>query len=145
MINFRRANPEDLPQINKILNELDLAYPNQTDKDYWVLEEAHQIKAIAKWQDLGDYYFLSSLGVAQNFQKQGMAKALLEHFFAKQDKDLYIYTIIPEFFKRAGFVPISLEHELPIKSIFDCQDCYPAKCVCMIRTCLPAGRGKNAT
>lgn len=142
MITLRPAITTDLPRINQILNELDLAYPGQTDKDYWVLEEDRQIKAIAKWQDLKDYYFLSSLGVAPQFQKQGLGKKILEHFMADQDKDIYIYTLIPDFFKKYGFEPIKLAQDLPIKSIFDCHNCYPNKCVCMVRTCLPAGREK---
>jgi len=130
---IRTAQGKDNQAIISLLKELDLYYSAIKIKDFWVAEENKQIIGAAQLLDCGEFLFLSSVGVDQKHQKHGVAKKLLNKLLTKQDKEIYLYTIIPDFFRRFGFeITTTLPQNLPSKDRYECADCYPERCVTMV-------------
>ena len=133
MLKFRKALTGDKNKILKVLKELDLNYPSQSLEDFWVAEKEDEIIGIVRLEEKKDFYFLSSLGILKEHRKQGVASQLLSEITKKLKKVVYLYTIIPEFFKKAGFEAASPLPGLPLKEILECENCFPDRCVCMVK------------
>lgn len=131
MLKARPSRPKDNPRIKEILEELGLSYPSQTLDDFWVAEKNEKIVGLVQLKDHKTFFFLSSLGVSTSEQKQGIASFLVKEALKSAAKDVYLYTIQPEFFKRLGFKVVPPPPFLPAKSSFECRSCVPEKCVCM--------------
>lgn len=137
MILRRASSKSDLSAVKGIIKELDLAYPSLAYNDFWVAEDQQTIIAIAKLEDLGAFSFLSSVGVRGKVQHRGVASALLNGLLTAVKKDVYLYTIIPEFFKKFGFRPAAVHPpNLPAREVFSCHECEPEKCSCLVRKIL---------
>jgi N-acetylglutamate synthase-like GNAT family acetyltransferase len=80
-----------------------------------------------------DFLFLTSLGVLPAFRHREIAAGLLISVLAKAAKPVYLYTIIPEFFKKQGFSETTTYPALPPKNIFGCDECAPGRCVVMVK------------
>ncbi|MCX5726367.1 MAG: GNAT family N-acetyltransferase, partial [Candidatus Saganbacteria bacterium] len=127
------AQNKDLEKIPKILEEADLHYPGEVLNDFWVAEKDKDIIGVVRLEENKDFFFLTSLGVAKENRNQGVAAALLKTILEKANKNVYLYTIIPDFFKKLGFELTEKPVNLPSKELFGCRDCAPSKCVCMVR------------
>lgn len=132
-LNIRKARPEDKAAVLEILREQDLYYSGLSFRDFWVAEDSGRIVGTVQLEPLPGLAFLGSLGTRQDRQGQGIASALLNELLPKQDKDVYLYTIIPDFFKRFGFEPVAPTVSLPSKARYECQDCHSDRCVTMVR------------
>jgi len=139
-LKIRPAQDTDYPQVKKLLEELDLYYSGLEFKDFWVAEEKGKIVGTAQLEEFPDFLFLGSVGIAADQQKHGIAKALLDTMLKNHKIDVYLYTIIPEFFKKFGFEPITphspfrIPHsELPTKERYECADCHLDRCITMVK------------
>jgi N-acetylglutamate synthase-like GNAT family acetyltransferase len=133
MLKIRPAGKTDYDAIKKLLRELDLFYAALMMEGFWVAEKEGKIIGAAQLQDHGDFFFLGSLGVLAKERKKGVAATLLEKALGKADKDIYLYTIIPDFFRKFKFKIVSPLPGLPSKDRYECEDCHLDKCVCMVR------------
>jgi len=133
MLEIRKAKISDQPAILQILEELDLASPLQKLDDFWLAEVGNEIAGIARLEDCGEYLFLSCVGVKTKHQNQGIASRLLEPLLINTKHKIYLYTTIPDFFKRFGFKAASPSFRLPSKENFRCQECFPEKCQTMVK------------
>ena len=133
MLKIRKANKNDEKSILKILKELDLFYPSLALKDFWVAEKDNKIVGAVKLEELGKFFFLSSLCILPKLQKQGIGSALMKETLKATNKNVCLYTIIPEYFKKFGFRITAPPPFLPSKEPFECEYCHPEKCVCMIK------------
>lgn len=135
MLNIRKALPQDHLKIKEILERLDMTYPDVVFDQFWVAETDGKVVGCVDLQEYKDFIFLASFGIDSSYQKKGHAREFLQKIFAQASKDIYLYTIIPDFFKKYGFAPCPLTlapKDLPPKR-FECQFCYPEKCVCMVK------------
>jgi N-acetylglutamate synthase-like GNAT family acetyltransferase len=133
---IRKAAKIDKDAVIKILKDLDLYYAGLSFKDFWVAEKEGQIVGAAQLEVFPDFCFLSSVGVIPTEQHHGIAKQLLTELFSKckDQKPVYLYTVIPEFFKKFGFTAThTLPPDLPSKDRYECEYCFPEKCVTMVR------------
>lgn len=134
MVKIRRATPNDREMIDKILKELDIYFFAQEYNDFYIAEKDGIVSGIAKLSKYGDILFLSSVGVATDFQNQGIATGLLNELLKNAQLPIYLYTLIPDFFKKFGFIETPPIPSLPKKNLLECDECFPGKCVCMVRT-----------
>lgn len=130
---IRKTRPEDRSRIGDILNELDLAYEALSFDDVWLVEEKGKVLSVAELCDHGDSFLLSAVGTVRSSQGKGIASRLLKMILKDLDKPVYLYTLIPEFFARLGFVPIGASDRPPSREIYNCATCDPSRCVCMVR------------
>ena len=130
----RPAKTEDYPEIIKLISEIDEAYPGFAPDSFWVAEEVGTIVGTVRLIDYPNFVFLESLAVKNDHQGQGIAQKLITDSLKTIKKDIYLYTIIPDFFKKFGFEPITPTPSfLPGKTRYECQFCQPKKCVTMVR------------
>lgn len=133
MLNIRQATDKDNPQILKLLKELDLYYEGLKLKDFWVAEKEEKIIGTAQLEEISDFIFLGSLGVDPKEQHKGTASHLLSIATKDTMKPIYLYTIIPEFFKRHGFEISPPVPGLPSKARYECESCHSERCVTMAK------------
>jgi len=133
MLKFRKALTGDKNKILKVLKELNLYYPSQSLEDFWVAEKEDEIIGVARLEEYKDCCFLSSLGILEAHRKKGAASSLLSEMTKGLKKNVYLYTIIPEFFEKFGFEAASLLPGLPPKEPLECKNCFPNRCVCMAK------------
>jgi N-acetylglutamate synthase-like GNAT family acetyltransferase len=131
---IRKAEQRDHPAILKILKDLDLYYPTLEMKGFWVAEGAGVILGVVQLEEHPDFIYLGSLAVKSEYQGQGIAKRLLNDTLSKLTKNIYLYTIIPEFFAKLGFKVAGRQPAgLPSKERYQCEFCHAEKCVCMVK------------
>jgi N-acetylglutamate synthase-like GNAT family acetyltransferase len=133
MLKIRPAGKEDSEGVLKVLKDLDLIYPSLTLDNFWVAEKDGVIAGTVRLEDHKDHCFLSCFGVIEKERRQGTAQALLEQSFKNIRKNIYLYTIIPDYFKKFGFKEAVPPPTLPSQAKFGCEDCSPEKCVCMVK------------
>ncbi|MFH1362335.1 MAG: GNAT family N-acetyltransferase [bacterium] len=134
MINIRQARESDNPQIIKLLKELDLYYKGLELKDFWLAEKAGETIGAVKLANYDNFVYLEALGTAQKDRHLGVARKLLSETLPKISKDIYLYTIIPDFFHKFGFELISRPKILlPSKEKCECENCQPNQCVTMVK------------
>lgn len=133
MIRIRLANPEELSLVAELERKLDLEVPSLKSNETWLLEEEGELVGLAKITDLGPAYFLSSVGIVPEKRGQGLARQLLQTVLKGRDKDIYLYTIIPEFFFPFSFEATTPPLFLPLRNIFSCHHCEPERCLCLVK------------
>ncbi len=134
MITVRTAHAGDYPVIDEILDELELGHPSIRMGDFWVALVEGEIAGVANVADCGGSLYLSAVGVLPQHRGAGVAAELLAAVFAHAMKGIYLYTAIPEFFRRFGFDEAAAPPEIPPREIYDCSDCERREsCVCMMR------------
>lgn len=133
MLNIRSAASNDQAAIIRLLNEADLRYTGETYDGFWLAEQDGQVVGIVRLEEHPEFIFLTSLGVAQAALHQGVASALMTFAIDRSKKPLYLYTIIPDFFQKFGFVIIPHLPALPSKAPYGCEECFPGQCVTMVK------------
>ena len=130
----RTTTAIDAPHVERLLRELDLDHPQLVMDNFWIAEEGGEVAGIAHLERFGGSFYLSAVGVDEGHRGEGTARTLLERIIAEAHGPIYLYTIIPDFFRKFGFVPADPAPEIPPRSIYDCrQDCDPTKCRSMVR------------
>ena len=117
----------------KLLKDLDLFYPTLSPEGFWVAEKGGRIIGAVQLEEQDEFFFLGSLAVAQTEQKKGAGRALLKNALRSCRKNIYLYTIIPEFFEKFGFKIAPPIPGLPSKDRYECEYCRPDKCVTMVK------------
>jgi len=97
-------------------------------RDYFVIDDGDKIKGCValhiSWEDLAE---VKALAVDESAKGKGWGKKLVDACL-KEAKELgikrvFALTLIPEFFKKAGFKPIS-KKKLPQKVWGECINCF---------------------
>lgn len=130
---LRLAVEKDKTRILSLLKVLDLYYAALSLDNFLVAEEQGRIIGVVQVVEADSFFFLGSLGVEEQEQKKGVAAALLEYGLKNCHKDVYLYTIIPQFFQKFGFKITQPIAGLPSRDQYECHDCHLDKCVCMVR------------
>ena len=134
MVTIRRSQANDHAAILEIIKEHELSYPTQTLDNFWVAEEQGRVVGIASLWEFRNFFFLSSVGVAASRQHRGVATKLLETLLSGLRKDVYLFTVTPEFFSRFNFHAVPEPPKgIPHRTIFACAACTPEACVTMRR------------
>jgi len=133
MIRIRRAEEKDRNDIAGILREADEDTAEMSFNNFLVAEIGETLAGCVKLDDYSGFMFLSSLAVRPAHQGRGIAKKLMQSVLKETGKDIYIYTVIPDFFSKFGFVIAPPRDDLPEKNSMECSRCYPERCVCMVR------------
>ncbi len=133
MIQVRLAQRGDEPQIKELEKRLELEVAKLLPTETWVIEEEGKIIGLAKLTDVGEAYFLSSVGVIPERRGEGLAKQLLQAVLVGREKDVYLYTIIPDFYYPFGFEISGILPFLPSRDLFYCHSCQPESCFCLVK------------
>jgi N-acetylglutamate synthase-like GNAT family acetyltransferase len=132
MLKIRPSLKKDHALIQQILTDLELDYPGQNLADFFLAEVNQKIIGIVRLQFFADFIFLSSFGIIQAFQNQGLARYFLKEIKAMAKHPIYLHTIIPDFFQKNNFKLIKAPEFLPDREQFECELCAPKDCKCLI-------------
>jgi len=131
---IRKARLADRPAVRRLAESLGLDYPGMEAGPVWVAEADGAIVGIVGLLEHADCRELVALGVDPDHRHGGLGRRLVEALAADTDGDIYLATVIPEFFARCGFVPV---REAPAGLAKDpawCEGCDKDKCTIMLRT-----------
>jgi len=123
--------------ILSLLKEIDLYYPKVKFKNFWLAKDKNKYVGLVQFTEYPEYFFLSSLGIIKSHRKKGIAALLIDNLLKianKKKKKTYLYTVIPDFFKKFGFKIINPQDSLPSKDPYECNYCSPEKCICMVKS-----------
>lgn len=137
MLKISKTTKVDQPAILKLLKELDFLCAETSFDNFFTARSDKEIIGFVKFREFEEFFFLSYLGIKEKYQNQGFAAEILEFCLKKaaaKRKAIYIYTIIPEFFEKFGFKTVAPRADLPSKNLFECENCFPDKCVCMVKS-----------
>jgi N-acetylglutamate synthase-like GNAT family acetyltransferase len=130
---IRQAKESDFPQVARLAEELALDYPGMENDRIWIAEEKGRVVGIVALKKHSDSSELASLGVDPGFRNRGLGRRLISALTKSVTDDIYLATIIPDFFarwgfKRAGSVPAGMQ-----KPPAWCEGCPKEKCTVMVR------------
>jgi N-acetylglutamate synthase-like GNAT family acetyltransferase len=134
MYSIRKAEKADRDAIDSILEEMDLFHGSISIDNFWMGENGGNVVAVAQLENLGGAEIISCVGVKPPHRRNGVASELICKMLDGADGDVYLFTLIPEFFERMGF-----ERAIPPRAVsdyrsnFKCAGCEPERCVCMVR------------
>jgi N-acetylglutamate synthase-like GNAT family acetyltransferase len=131
---IRRAEPRDYSEIETLMGALELSYPAMDLSCFWIAETGDEVVAAAELRDFQACSLLSCVGVREDLQGLGIGRTLVEATVRHAPRDVYLYTLVPGFFRKAGFaVAEQPPPDLPPRSIYGCENCNPRLCFCMAR------------
>lgn len=134
MITFRKAAAPDFSAIREMLEELNLGHPSIVYEDFWVAIAGSEPVGVVNVKDCGSACYINAVGVRPSYQRRGVARGLLNEILQGIQKPAWLYTKIPDFFRRFGFVEGKPPQEIPQRGIYNCDRCRDRSiCVCMIR------------
>jgi N-acetylglutamate synthase-like GNAT family acetyltransferase len=132
-MHIRKARKPDFPEVLELARRYGLDYHDMEADHFWVAEENGQIKGICGLKIHSDCQELCSLGVEANDRGRGLASKLVRALLRSVRGQIYLATIIPEFFERLGFETIDRFPTSMIKKSEWCEGCQPEKCQIMVR------------
>ena len=130
---IRTARPKDRPAARGLAASLGLDYPSMDTDDFWIAEEDGRIAGICGLMRRPDCQELCSLGVAEDSRGRGIGGDLVRALLADTPGDIYLATVIPDFFGKAGFSRTSVYPESMRKSPEWCEGCRADLCTVMVR------------
>ena len=133
MIKVRKATADDENAVVEILKEVDIYYKALEFKGFWVAEENGGVLGCARLEKFPDFFYLSCVATAPSRARSGVARAILTTLLKGLKKDVYLYTIMPDLFKKFGFRAAEPARGMPTKERYECEACHPERCVTMVR------------
>jgi len=133
-VGIRKARKPDFPQVLELAQSYGLDYCRMEADDFWVAEENGRIMGICGLKKHPDCQELCSLGVEANDRGRGLASRLVRALLRNIQGQIYLASIIPEFFERFGFEKTDRFPSSMVKKSEWCEGCHPEKCQVMVRT-----------
>jgi N-acetylglutamate synthase-like GNAT family acetyltransferase len=130
----RKARAEDRRRIYDLAESLGLDYPGMEDDDAWIAEEGGQIAGIVALKKHADCDELVSLGVDPEYRDRGLGRRLVRALLEEAPGDVFLATVIPDFFERCGFKGVSSPPAGMTKDPVWCEGCPKERCTIMVRT-----------
>jgi len=132
---IRSAAPPDRAPIRVLAGSLGLDYSGMEGDAFWLAEEAGRIVGAVGLIRHPDGLELAGLGVDETRRGSGLGRALVAALLAETPGDVYLATVIPEFFARCGFVPAPATPAsiAARKGTAWCEGCPRERCAVMVR------------
>jgi N-acetylglutamate synthase-like GNAT family acetyltransferase len=143
-VHVRPATESDHTAIRALLDALELEYPARHLPSFVVAEGRFDhgpptVFGIAELKDFGGARLLSCVGVREDLQGLGLGRVLVERALDRVTDDVWLYTLVPGFFAKLGFVYGDAPPErVPPRRLYGCDACHPERCHRMVR------RGRDA-
>lgn len=112
----------------------DLDSNDMNFRDFIVAEDEGRIAGFGRLIERGNVTELGTIGVVEEFRKRDVASKIIKELIDRADKtkDLYLTTLIPEFFEKFGFVIIDTPPpQSMIRKIEYCEGCMKVGCTVM--------------
>jgi len=130
---IRKREASDVGALRALCDSLGFDDLSNFPEDVYVVEDRGELVALLRIKDCGGVSYLSEVGVHPERRGEGLAMNLLNDILGNIDSDVYLYTVIPDFFKRFGFRVADIPPSIPTRGEIDCEGCEVSKCRCMVR------------
>ena len=125
---FNITNPttNDWTDIQHLIEEYKLDDNDLSIDQFIVCKVEQKLLAFGRIKKHSDFDELSSLGVLTTYRNKGIGKIMVHELIKLITKNIFIVTVIPDYFTKLGFEKISQYPESMIAKQNDCKD----TCVC---------------
>lgn len=130
---IRRSRPDDAPRIAALASSLGLDYPGMGSDPAWIAEEEGRLAGSVSLMTHPDSLELVALGVNPSFRGRGLGNLLVRALLDDTAGDVFLATVIPDFFTPCGFLRIAAAPAGMAKDPSWCEGCEPEKCAIMVR------------
>lgn len=104
-IKIRKAKKTDIKKIMKYIEKFNLDGEEIKYKEFIVAEIFGEITGFARMKKYEGIYELATLGVIEKYRNKKIGSKLVNHLLQNFEYDeLWLTTIIPEFFEKFGFI-----------------------------------------
>lgn len=101
-------------------------------EEFVVAEDGKKVVGLGRIIEHPDCRELATFGVEEAYRKQGLGKKLISELLKKAKKPVYLATIIPEYFKKLGFLRAEKVPPSMVKKSDWCEGCSRQNCTVMI-------------
>ena len=133
IMRVRKARKADFPQITRLARKYGLDYANMEADDFWVVGETGRIRGICGLKKHPECVELCALGVDEKWRYLGLGKQLVRAVVRNARGELFLATVIPDFFVRLGFERAEAVPASMVKKTEWCAGCTPELCTVMVR------------
>ncbi len=130
---FRPAEAADLPKIIELLKAQDFYNEGVTLGKIMLALEGQEIVGLANERSINGLTELTHVVVLPEYRKKHIASTLVKKILEQTKTDVYLNTIIPEFFIKLGFNPTKDFSTQYAKPEGWCEDCFPERCTAMVK------------
>lgn len=105
---LRRAVESDIEIIRPYVEHLNLDIFDMDYQKFYIYEHEGLIAGFGRYKNMGDYYELATIGVLEPFRRKGIGKKIVNQLLNTiPAKEIWLTTIIPEYFQKFGFKKIN--------------------------------------
>lgn len=125
-ISVSKASVEDIQDIEKFAKNLNLDCEDLNYMDFIKAKRDNSIIGFGRLRRYSNCTELATLGVLPEERKNGIGSMIVTKLIDDGPQDIYITCVIPDFFKRFGFIQVNKYPEILKKKIDFCK-CYDYK------------------
>lgn len=115
----RPALKSDLEKIKPYVEEYGLDGENLDHQQFYVAEVDCELAGFGRLKCYGEVYELATIGVLEHFRGNGVGRKIIEKLmYAVPSEEIWITTIIPEYFEQFGFVE---NDNIPDEILLKCE------------------------
>lgn len=101
---IKKAKKNDIEEIKPYLEEFHLDSENLDDRFFYIYKKRDILKGFGRYKNYGSYCEIASIGVLKEFRNQGIGTKLVNKLLKIiPSKEIWLTTIIPEYFIKFGF------------------------------------------
>jgi N-acetylglutamate synthase-like GNAT family acetyltransferase len=130
---IRKAAKSDFRGVRRLAAGFDLDYADMEGDDFWVAAQGPKIIGICGLAKHSDCLELRSLAVADRFRKRGVGRELVAALFEQAGQDIFLTTVIPDYFSKLGFEPATAVPASMVKPEDWCAGCRRDLCRIMVK------------
>jgi len=130
---IRKAETSERESVRRLAAKFDLDYEGMDKDDFWVAVEGAEVFGICGLTKHLDCLELRSLAVEERFRKQGIGGRLVAALFLEARRDVYLTTVIPDYFAGLGFAIVEAAPMTMIKPLSWCDGCRRDLCRIMVK------------
>ena len=121
---FKQPNEKEFEQVKQLIEDFWLDNEDMKPEQFKVLLDSGKLIAFGRLREHNEATELCTLGVAKDYRCKGYGKEMVKHLINWTKRDVYVVTVIPEFFSKLGFSFIG-KYPLPIqKKLENCSANY---------------------
>lgn len=99
---IRKPSKVEFEQVIQLANAMKLDVTDANQEQFIIVKDVGEVAAFARIFPKGKLHELATLGVVKSYRGQGLSMLLINKLRALYP-ELYLVTVIPEYFKKLGF------------------------------------------
>lgn len=100
---FKLPDEKEFERIEQLVKDFWLDNADMLPEQFRVLSNNGKVVAFGRLREHEDATELCTMGVSKDFQKKGFGEKMVKHLQSIAVRDIYLVTVIPDFFAKIGF------------------------------------------